>query len=79
MYQKTIHISPEDPLKIDLPKKFRGKTIQFFAFPVEEKMGPLAQKTFYTMGDFMGLLAHDKSNTLKTHTEKARTEWDRNI
>jgi hypothetical protein len=72
---RTTLIPKQNDVTVSLPDFYIGKTVEITFFALDE-LNPQPKKT---LGDFMGMLPESDYQSLKTHTEKARKEWDRAI
>lgn len=76
---KTIVIPQNNTFSLEIPNQYIGKKIEILFYSmdeiVEEKQVPIKPK----ISDFCGIITDSDYKSLKNHTEKARSEWNRNI
>ena len=75
---KTIVTPQNNSLYLSIPNSYIGKEIEILLYAkdelIQEKTSPKK-----TMADFSGNLSDNDYLSLKTHTEQARKEWNRDI
>jgi hypothetical protein len=75
---KTIVTPENNSLYLSIPNNYVGREIEVLLYPKdelqEEKIKPKK-----TMANFSGILSENDYKSLKSHTEKARKEWNRDI
>jgi hypothetical protein len=75
---KTIVTPQNNNLYLVIPNNYIGREIEVLLYAKdelqEEKVKPKK-----TMADFNGILSENDYQSLKTQTEQARTEWNRDI
>lgn len=75
---KTIVTPKNNRLYLEIPPKYIGREIEVLLYAkdelVEEKI-----KSNKTMANFTGALTENDYQSLKSHTEQARKEWNRDI
>jgi hypothetical protein len=75
---KTVVIPKDNNLNLAIPNSYIGKEIEVLAYAKDElnieKSSPRK-----SMADFCGVLSDSEYNELKSHTEQARQEWNRDI
>lgn len=75
---KTKITPQNNSILISVPNSYIGKEIEILLYAKdeleEEKIKPKK-----TMANFNGVLSEDEFQALKSHTEQARKEWNRDI
>jgi hypothetical protein len=75
---KTIVTPQNNSLYLAIPNNYIGREIEVLLYAKdelqEEKIKPKK-----TMAHFSGILSDNDYQSLKSHTEKARKEWNRDI
>ena len=75
---KTIVTPQNNSLYLVIPNKYIGREIEVLLYAKdeleEEKIKPKK-----TMANFAGVLSENDYQSLKSHTEQARKEWNRDI
>ena len=75
---KTIVIPQNNTLYLAIPNSYIGREIEVLLYAKdeveEEKTTPKK-----TMANFTGILSEKNYQSLKSHTEQARKEWNRDI
>ena len=70
---KTIVIPHNNNLRVSIPDNYVGKEIEVSLCFRKEWV---VKKT---MADYTGILSESDYQSLKTHTDEARKEWNRDI
>jgi uncharacterized protein YfdQ (DUF2303 family) len=78
MVQTSVHSTNNNVLVIPLPEQYRGKDIEVLIYSKDELVA-LQPKQTVSMADFVGTISKENAQELRTHTEKTRTEWDRDF
>jgi hypothetical protein len=77
---RTIVTPQNNNLTVSIPNNYIGKEIEVLLYSKEELGEEVNEKkTKKTMADFRGILSENDYLSLKTHTEKSREEWNRDI
>jgi hypothetical protein len=75
---KTIVTPQNNSLHLIIPNNYVGREIEVLLYAKdeleEEKIKPKK-----TMADFTGILSENEYQSLKSHTEQGRKEWNRDI
>jgi hypothetical protein len=75
---KTIVTPQNNSLHLVIPNNYVGREIEVLLYAKdeleEEKIKPKK-----TMADFTGILSENDYQSLKSHTEQGRKEWNRDI
>jgi hypothetical protein len=75
---KTVATPQNNNYNLVIPNNYIGKKIEILFYALdevaEEKINPKK-----SMADFSGILSDSDYQSLKTHTEQARKEWNRDI
>ncbi|MFQ3576788.1 MAG: hypothetical protein SNJ77_10170 [Cytophagales bacterium] len=75
---KTVVTPTNNSYTLAIPNNYIGKKIEILFYALdeiaEEKVIPKK-----TMSDFSGILPDHDYQSLKSHTEQARKEWNRDI
>ena len=75
---KTIVTPKNNSLYLEIPNNYIGREIEVLLYAKdeleEEKIKPKK-----SMANFAGVLSEHDYQLLKSHTEKARIEWNRDI
>jgi hypothetical protein len=75
---KTVVVPQNNSLYLEIPNNYIGKEIEVLLYALDEldveKSAPIK-----TMANFTGVLSDDEYQSLKSHTEQARKEWNRDI
>jgi hypothetical protein len=75
---KTIVTPQNNSLHLIIPNNYVGREIEVLLYAKdeleEEKIKPKK-----TMADFTGILSENDYQSLKSHTEQGRKEWNRDI
>jgi hypothetical protein len=74
---RTIITPTQTTFTLDIPEHYIGKEIEVIAFQKEE--GFIKKQFKKSMSDFTGILSENEYQSLKSHTEQSRKEWNRNI
>lgn len=78
MIQATIIPQKED-VNFLLPKNYIGKKVHAI-FYIEDEISQLPNTTSSKKpSDFFGIFNAEEADKFEKHTQKIRTEWDRNI
>ncbi len=75
---KTVVIPQNNSYNLAIPNNYIGKKIEILFYALDE----LAEQNTApkkTMANFSGILSENDYQSLKTHTEQARKEWNRDI
>ena len=75
---KTIVIPLKNSVHLTIPNTYIGREVEILVYAkdeIEEKN----VKSRKTLADFTGTLSETEYQELKTHTEQARKEWNRDI
>ncbi len=75
---RTIVIPQNNNLYVSIPNNYIGKEIEVLLYAKEE-IAEEKMKPNKTMADFSGILSEKDFLSLKSHTEKSRKEWNRDI
>ena len=75
---KTVITPQNNKLNLTIPNSYIGKEIEVLLYAKEEVIieKEIPKKT---MADFSGIFSESDYQSLKTHTEQARKEWNRDI
>jgi hypothetical protein len=76
---KEIITPKEKSYLLPIPEKYIGKRVEVLLYSLDEISEDERAKTKKTIADFFGTISETAYRKLKTHTEQARQEWDRNI
>ena len=76
---KTIVTPQNNSLLLAIPNKYIGKEIEIIFYALDEVLEEKDTMPKKSMADFKGILSDSDYEALKTHTEQARKEWNRNI
>ena len=75
---KKVITPQNNSLYLAIPNSYIGKEIEVLLYSkdelLQEKISPKK-----TMADFSGILSDSDYHSLKSHTEQARKEWNRDI
>ncbi len=75
---KTIVTPEKNTLSLTIPNSYIGKEIEVLFYAKDELVEePLISKKI--MADFNGVLSESDYHSLKSNTEQARKEWNRDI
>ena len=75
---KTIVTPKNNTLHLAIPNNYIGREIEVLLYAKDElEEGKIKPKK--TMADFAGVLSEKDCQSLKSHAEQARKEWDRDI
>jgi hypothetical protein len=72
---RTIITPEQTDIHLLIPETYVGKTIEITFLALDE----LEQQPKKKLGDFWGLLPEEDYRQLKTHTQQARKEWNRDF
>jgi hypothetical protein len=75
---KTIVTPQNNSLYLAIPNNYIGREIEVLLYAKDE----LEQETIKpkkTMANFTGILSENDYQSLKSHTQQARNEWNRDI
>ena len=75
---RTIVTPKNNNLTLIIPNNYIGKEIEFLLYSVEE-LEEERIKSKKTMANFAGVLTENEYQSLKSNTEHARSEWNRDI
>lgn len=75
---KTIVTPKNNRLYLEIPNKYIGREIEVLLYAKDEIIEEKA-KSKKTIADFSGVLSESDYQSLKSHTEQARKEWNRDI
>lgn len=75
---KTIITPQKETYSINIPNQYIGREIEVLLYAkdelIEEKV-----KSKKVLADFAGILSENDYNSLKSHADQARKEWNRDI
>ncbi len=74
---KTTIIPQNNSLNFTIPDNYIGREIEVLLYAKDELEQEIKPKK--TMADFSGILSENDYQSLKSHTEQARKEWNRDI
>ncbi len=74
---KTTIIPQNNSLNFTIPDNYIGREIEVLLYAKDELQQEIKPKK--TMTDFSGILSENDYQALKSHTEQARKEWNRDI
>ncbi len=74
---KTTIIPQNNSLNFTIPDNYIGREIEVLLYAKDELQQEIKPKK--TMADFAGILSENDYQALKSHTEQARKEWNRDI
>jgi cytochrome c553 len=75
---KTIVTPQNNTLYLVIPNNYIGREIEVLLYAKDE-LDQEKTKPKKTMADFAGVLSEQDYQSLKSHTEQARKEWNRDI
>lgn len=75
---KTIVTPQNNSINLSIPNNYIGRKIEVLLFAIDE-LEEEKTKSKKTIANFTGILSEDEYESLKSHTEQARKEWNRNI
>jgi hypothetical protein len=75
---KTIVTPQNNSLYLVIPNNYIGREIEVLLYAKDE-LDQEKTKPKKTMADFTGVLSEQDYQSLKSHTEQARKEWNRDI
>jgi hypothetical protein len=75
---KTVVIPKKNKLIVEIPNNYIGKEIEVLLYAKEE-LEVKKSNTKKTLVDFNGIFSESEFQSLKSHSEKARSEWSRDI
>jgi cytochrome c553 len=75
---KTIVTPQNSSLYLVIPNYYIGREIEVLLYAKDE-LDQEKTKPKKTMADFAGVLSEQDYQSLKSHTEQARKEWNRDI
>ena len=75
---RTIITPQNNSLYLTIPNSYIGKEIEVLLYSKDELMEENVSPK-KTMADFSGILSNSDYQSLKTHTQQARKEWNRAI
>jgi hypothetical protein len=75
---KTIITPQNNSINLAIPNSYIGKEIEVLLYAKDELISEEI-RTKKTMADFTGILSDSDYQSLKSHTEQARKEWNRDI
>jgi hypothetical protein len=75
---KTIVTPQNSSLYLVIPNYYIGREIEVLLYAKDE-LDQEKTKPKKTMADFTGVLSEQDYQSLKSHTEQARKEWNRDI
>jgi hypothetical protein len=75
---KTIVTPQNNSLYLVIPNNYIGREIEVLLYAKDE-LDQEKTKPKKTMADFAGVLSEQDYRSLKSHTEQARKEWNRDI
>lgn len=77
---KTIATPKQNTYSLAIPNDYIGKEIEILFYTLDElkgeKQGSANKKS---MADYCGVLSESDYQSIKSHTEQARKEWNRPI
>ncbi len=74
---KTTIIPQNNNLNFTIPDNYIGREIEVLLYAKDELQQEIKPKK--TMADFSGILSENDYQAIKSHTEQARKEWNRDI
>ncbi len=75
---KTVVTPKINSVHVDILNDYIGKEIEILVYAIDELIQEkLSSKK--TMADFNGILTEYDYQSIKSHTEQARKEWNRDI
>jgi hypothetical protein len=74
---KTVIIPQNNNLNLTIPDNYIGREIEVLLYAKDELQQEIKPKK--TMADFSGILSENDYQAIKSHTEQARKEWNRDI
>jgi hypothetical protein len=75
---KTIVTPQNNSLYLVIPNNYIGREIEVLLYAIDEVEEEII-KPKKTMANFTGILSEQDYQTLKSHTEQVRKEWNRDI
>lgn len=75
---KTIVTPQNNSLYVKIPNNYIGREIEVLVYAKDE-LEEEKIKAKKTMANFTGVLSENDYQSLKSHTEQARKEWNRDI
>ena len=75
---KTVVIPKNNSLSLTIPNNYVGKEIEVLLYAKDE-LEQAETRPRKTLADFAGVLSENDYQSLKSHTEQARKEWNRDI
>jgi hypothetical protein len=75
---KTIVTPQNNSIYLSIPNNYIGRELEVLLFAKDE-LEEEKSKPKKTMANFTGILSEDEYQSLKSHTEQARREWNRDI
>lgn len=76
---KTVAIPQNNSYSLNIPNNYIGKKVEILLYSLDEVAEQKATTPKKTMADFSGILSENDYQSLKAHTEQARTEWNTTI
>jgi hypothetical protein len=75
---KTIVTPQNNSLYLVIPNNYIGREIEVLLYAIDEVEEEII-KPKKTMANFTGILSEQDYQSLKSHTEQVRKEWNRDI
>ncbi len=75
---RTILTPQNNSIHLSIPNNYVGKEIEVLLYSKEE-LAEEKPKEKKTMANFTGILSENDYQSLKSHTEQSRKEWNRDI
>ncbi len=75
---KTIVTPKDNNLYLTIPNSYIGRELEVLLYAKDE-LQEEKLKSQKTLANFTGILSENDYQSLKSHTEKARKEWNRAI
>ncbi len=75
---KTIFTPQNNSLHLVIPNNYIGREIEVLLYAIDEVEEEII-KPKKTMANFTGILSEQDYQSLKSHTEQVREEWNRDI
>jgi len=79
MVQTSVPPTSNNILVLPLPEQYRGKDIEVIIYSKDELISAVQRKPTVTMADFIGTISNEDAASLRSHTENARREWERDF
>jgi hypothetical protein len=75
---KTSIVPQNNNVHLSVPNNYIGKEIEIILYAKEEVISNV-QKGKKTFADFNGIISEEEYKSLKSNTEQAREQWNRDI